>query len=162
MSAKTGIEGTYCWIPVAQELPDDSETVLICNLQWNDPVCSGYLSGEDWIRIGSSEPILDGRNWDNEPDVDFDAPTHWMRFPEPSGVAIIPTIERPSDFRLAHPDNPFAVKEGITCGVEDRCRVIKSFTAMQCLDALCLPDLGKVVKRALEVRLRKIAKEGTK
>jgi len=69
-----------------------------------------------------------------------------------------PASERPSDYRVAFPNNPFAVQGGITCGVEDCCMMLKSFTAEQCLDALVYSNPGKVVKKALEVRLRKIAK----
>ena len=157
MSQKTTLEGTYRWIPVAQELPDDSETVLVCNLEdWDDPVDTGYYCAQEWHRGYFSDCPLDGKGYtedgDPYPDPSWNPPTHWMRLPEPPGLAIVPG---PPAYK-----NPFKVENGIVCVAYDQIEMVKKFSAMQCLDALCLPDLGKSVRNAIEVRLRKIAKKG--
>jgi len=155
------------WIDATKELPDDNTTVLICNLAaWDEPVQAGYHDGEFWYWEHLDVP-LDGIDCAGGNDCMTQPPTHWMHFPEPPGVAQVPHIpapakaERPMDYRVAYPDNPFAVEGGITCGVEDCCRMIKDFDAKKCLDALNLPDNGKVVTKALETRLRAIAKANT-
>lgn len=43
--------------------------------------------------------------------------------------------------------------------VEDRLRCVRNFTVEQCEAALKLADLQKTVRRAIEVRLRKLKKE---
>ena len=92
MSQKTTLEGTYRWIPVAQELPDDSETVLVCNLEdWDDPVDTGYYCAQEWHRGYFPDCPLDGKGYtedgDPYPDPSWNPPTHWMRLPEPPGLA---------------------------------------------------------------------------
>jgi len=156
------------WTAVADELPDDSTTVLMCNLVWDEPVQVGHHDGEYWFWEHLPAVPLDGIDCAGGHDCMTQPPTHWMHFPEPPGVAQVPDVppppaaDRPRDFRVAYPNNPFAEKLGIVCGVEDRCRMIKTFGAMQCLDALALPDNGKVVTKALEVRLRGIEKQNRK
>ena len=98
MSQKSGLEGTFRWIPVSQELPDDSETVLICNLRdWDDPVASGFYTEGKWERCGYEGCPLDGKGYSEEgieyPDPAWNPPTHWMHFPEPPEVAQLPELE---------------------------------------------------------------------
>jgi hypothetical protein len=150
MSQKTTLEGTYRWIPVAQELPDDSETVLVCNLDdWSDPVRMGALIDGEWN--GENEGLLSGFDADCLPCLEYYPPTHWMRLPEPPGVAIVPEVPAA--------ENPFRASSGGEWGtVEDRLHVAKNFDAAKCRAALNRDDLQKTVRTAIERRLRKLEK----
>jgi len=165
---------TPIWTEIGDELPDDELTVLITNDRWSDPVDFGYHAEGVW-HSSTGFPLntpLGKPNPNHHPETE--PPTHWMHLPEPpnamgtvgfqpaSGGILPPSETRPSDYRVAYPNNPFAVEGGITCGVEDCCRMIKSFSAMQCLDALALPNNGKVVTKALQARLRAIEKQNRK
>lgn len=148
---KTGLTGTYCWIPVSQELPDDSETVLICNLErWSEPVEIGFCEAGEWFWSRLPGMPLDGLDCAGGNDCETHPPTHWMRFPEPPGVAILPEHH-------AVLENPFrAATGGVWCTVEDRLHIARHFDASLCRAALALPDLQKTVRRAIELRLRKL------
>jgi len=56
---------TLTWTPVAERLPDDGLSVLICTTGTAEPVWVGYLDGDDW------------RDTDGTP-VEV---THWAELP---------------------------------------------------------------------------------
>jgi hypothetical protein len=53
------------WTPVAERLPDDDTTVLICTTDTAEPVWLGYRDGDDW----------------RDSEGDAVAVTHWAAMP---------------------------------------------------------------------------------
>ncbi len=165
MSAKTGLEGIYRWIPVAQELPEDCETVLICNLDaWDDPVQTGYCDDGEWFWSHLPTVPLDGLDCFGGHDCQTQPPTHWMRFPKPPGVAIIPNLSNIPIKDVPGPDNPFTTRDGSSmhCVAYDRIHAVKRFTAAECLQALRLHGVAKTVRVAIYSRLRKLERGAAK
>lgn len=56
---------TLTWIPVADRLPDDGLSVLICTTGTAEPVWIGWLDGEEW----------------RDSEGDAVAVTHWAAMP---------------------------------------------------------------------------------
>lgn len=56
---------TLTWIPVAERLPDDGISVLICTTGTAEPVWVGYLDGGEW----------------RDTDGTLVAVTHWAEMP---------------------------------------------------------------------------------